>query len=156
MTVIELCNSTLTAIVDDSDAPIVLGIKWGAMRGRKTFYAIATIEGKPTLMHRLLLQVSGRGNHIDHKNGNGLDNRRDNIRECNATQNNINRAIYKNNKVGIKGVNQLRSGRFGARITIHNRLTHIGIFDTAEDAGRAYDKCALFHHGEFANLNFPD
>lgn len=156
MAFIKLENSELVAIVDDLDANVLVNIKWNAFKGRKTFYAAATIGGKLMLMHRFLLCINGRHNHIDHKNGNGLDNRRENIRVCNSTQNNINRGVYKNNRVGIKGVSLFKNGKFGARITIGGKLSHIGTFDTAEDAGKAYDKCARLHHGEFANINFPD
>ena len=156
MAEIKLTNSSSVAIIDDSDKGIVDKFKWRAVKGRNTYYAASTIDGKPVLMHRMILGIKGRYNHVDHKNGNGLDNRRENIRLCSCSQNNINRPKYKNNRAGIKGVNTFKNGKFGARITIGGKLIHLGTFSTSEEAGRAYDKFARIHHGEFANLNFSD
>ncbi len=155
MALIKLTNSDLFAVVDDCDTILLSKMNWSACKGRKTFYAYASINGKRVLMHRLILRVTGSKNHVDHKNGNGLDNRRENLRVCTITENNINRGAYKNNRVGLKGVNPFKNGKFGARITIGGKLSYLGIFNTAEDAGKAYDKAAKIYHGEFANLNFP-
>lgn len=104
MAEIKLTNSNSVAVIDDADKGIVDKFKWRAVKGRKTYYAASYINGKLVLMHRMILGIKGRHNHVDHKNGNGLDNRRENIRPCTYSQNNINRPMYKNNRAGIKGV----------------------------------------------------
>ena len=145
-----------TVLYDECDAFLIKNKKWWVHRGKKTFYAITLIDGKPTLMHRFLLKSDCLGKSVDHKNGNGLDNRRENIRVCTALQNNMNRSAFKNNSVGIKGVCVTGSGRYMARITIKSRCIYIGTFNTNEDAAAAYDLEAKKRFGEFAKLNFPE
>jgi hypothetical protein len=93
---------------------------------------------------------------VDHANGNGLDNRRSNLRLATGTQNNANRRLASNSTSGFKGVNLYkRTGRWRAHIAIHRQQKHLGYFRTAEEAARAYDIAALALFGEFALINFP-
>src|SRR3990167_9841185 len=107
MKIIELtkCQKSL---IDDEDFEIVNGIKWFCLSVEKLSYAATNVKlsnGKSTLllMHRLIL-----GNHsgitIDHINGNGLDNRKSNLRFCTHAQNMANRKTPTTNKSGYKGV----------------------------------------------------
>jgi len=101
-------------------------------------------------MHVLIL---GRGSHFsDHRNGNRLDNRRDNLRPATRSQNNANRCGW--SSTGFKGVKR-QGRRFVARLMANKHPIHIGSFDTAEDAAKAHDRAALEHFGEYARLNFP-
>lgn len=83
-------------------------------------------------------------NELDHINRNKLDNRIENLRECNSSQNAANRRSNKK----YKGVSKCLNGKFKAQITL-------GTFDTAEEAAKKYDEILYKIHGEFALLNFP-
>lgn len=103
-------------------------------------------------LHRFI--AGGPAGHpVDHRNGDGLLNTRENLRVASYGQNAANRAG--SSLSGYKGVTQIRA-RFRARITIDGEETHIGQFGTAEEAARAYDKAAYGLFGEFAWLNFRD
>jgi hypothetical protein len=105
-------------------------------------------------MHNHILHCSS-GEIGDHKNGNTLDNRRENIRKCTVSQNNSNR-IPKKGHCGFKGVSlDKRRSTWVAWIAADKKKIYVGSFTTPERAARAYDQAALIHHGEFARLNFP-
>jgi hypothetical protein len=102
-------------------------------------------------MHRLLLSVESE---IDHANGNGLDNRRCNIRPATRSLNLANRASP-GSRSGFRGVtpaNQ-KNGRWVARIKINGKTHFLGTFDTPEEAARAYDARARLAFGDFARTN---
>jgi len=87
---------------------------------------------------------------IDHRNLDSLDDRWDNLRLATKTQNRQNQGLKRINSTGYKGV-YLQSNRWIAQI----RKQHIGCFNTAEEAARAYDIKAEEFYREFARLNFP-
>lgn len=148
------------ARIDPSDAEIVarhswrLGVDGGTKRKK---YAMTTVGEKSILMHRLIMDPR-QGFEIDHINGDGLDNRRSNLRVCTRKQNQQNMRTRRSNRVSrFKGVAYYRHGksRWGARIGIDGKDIHLGMFSTEEGAARAYDKAARQHFGEFAQPNFP-
>lgn len=154
MAEIKLENSTSVAIIDDTDKEIIDKFRWRAAKGKNTQYAVTRMNGTTVLMHRFILRASGRNKFVDHKNGNGLDNRRDNIRVCTPSENNRNKRIYKNNTSRMKGVTALTNGKFISRIRTGEGLIYLGTFKSLEDAAIAYDNAAKAHHQEFAYLNF--
>lgn len=87
---------------------------------------------------------------LDHKDGNGLNNRADNLREATKAQNAYNSGPRSDNKTGFKGVRRLASGRFEARIKAAAGQRYIGRFATALEAAAAYAGAAERLHGEFA------
>lgn len=92
---------------------------------------------------------------IDHRNGNGLDNRKQNLRLAAQQQNLWNRRVRNDSSTGVKGITRVNS-RWRARIKVNERAVHLGYFDTQEDAGRAYDAAARKFYGEFACTNYEE
>jgi len=133
--------------VDDQDFSKVFGLSFRRIKGRHTYYAYCDRKG---YLHRLLLGITDKEIQIDHIDGNGLNNRRDNLRIATNTQNQHNREA----KHQYKGVDYLpEKNKWMARITVEGKQLYIGIFDTPEQAAEAYNKRAIHHFGEFAKLN---
>lgn len=94
------------------------------------------------------------GMHVDHINGDGLDNRRENLRVCSPMQNLWN-SKKQTNTSGFKGVTKRASDKaFIARIRVNYKLISLGSFADPIDAAKAYDAAARAHFGEFARTNF--
>jgi hypothetical protein len=140
------------ALVDDEDYERVSRLSWRARRDKKTWYAETGSAEQAIFMHTFILGLSA-GPETDHKDGNGLNNRRENIRPATRSNNCMNRKGWSKN--GFKGVYRVtNSSRWGARIQAAGRMIQIGCYDSPEAAARAYDIAALRYHGEFARLNF--
>jgi len=146
----------LVAIIDAEDAPLITGMTWYARprsgRDETSFYAVSQSGGRQIYMHRLIMKAPA-GLVVDHVDGNGLYNRRRNLRLCLQAENVRNRQTK--SKSGLRGVQQTRAG-WRARISGPAGTVHIGTFDCPIAAARAYDQAALQCHGEFAILNFGD
>ncbi|MEG3175800.1 HNH endonuclease [Sphingomonas sp. RB3P16] len=91
---------------------------------------------------------------IDHRNTVRDDNRIKNLRVCLPVENAKNRALYKNNSSGFKGVSWVaRYGKWGVQIHINGGSKFKGYFDSPADAAAAYDQAALENFREFARTN---
>src|SRR5437868_4132855 len=99
---IPLANG-LAAYVNEEDSELVSGIKWRLMRTQGKMYARGTTGGDRVLMHRLLLKASPP-DFVDHIDGNGLNNRRDNLRIATCTQNRWNAKTSARSLSQYKGV----------------------------------------------------
>jgi hypothetical protein len=147
-------------MVDEIDSDL-LAFKWHSHAGKKTHYAgrdIRLSDGKKykELLHRV---ISGRVGHvgaIDHKNGHGLDCRRENLRPATTAQNAFNRRKDAGTLSRFKGVtfNKDRQ-KWQAQIKFNYRNKYLGLHADECDAARAYDSAAAELFGEFAVLNFP-
>ena len=145
----------LHAILDETDRDLVERFEWWAHEnGCGSVYARTVIyDGRwrrNVFMHRLLLGEPRT--RIDHRNGDGLDNRRHNLRLATASQNAANMRP-KGGSSQFKGVKRTRSGSWAARITIDYRQLHIGTFGDELVAAAAYDIYAAALFGEFARPN---
>lgn len=146
------------ALVDDEDYNMVSQYKWSCRNnGSDNLYAVRTTKDKKSIyMHRQILKVCNKNTHVDHINGNSLDNRKCNLRTCSNEQNRRNSKLNKRNKVGYKGVRTRDNiNKFAAYINYKGRFYHLGYYDTAIEAAKARDKKAIELHGKFAKLNFP-
>lgn len=155
----------LVALVDDDDAPTVRAYTWAAMRGPRTWYAhrngIRRPDGRYAgqLMHTLLTGWP----RVDHLNGNGLDNRRPNLRPASASENARNSRKRQGATSRYKGVHWSKRRRgWIAKIYVPKvgsgrlaRPVELGCFDAETAAAHAYDDAARSHFGPFAALNFP-
>lgn len=139
-------------MVDDEDYSLLSLVKWRACRPNKTtWYAYTCIANKHVAMHRILLKPS-KEFLVDHKDCNGLNNQKSNLRICGKIENAQNSRIRKTNRYGFKGI-CLTRGRFQAVIFKNKQRMHLGTFDTPEEAALAYDRAAIEHFGEFARVN---
>lgn len=152
----------LRALVDDDDYEELSKYKWCASPLRyNTSYALRNVyipgkSPKTIFMHNVILNPK-KGELVDHIDGDGLDNRKTNLRICTNTQNQWNKPMQSNNKTGYKGVSYYKtSKKWKAKVVANGVVYHLGTFDSPELAGRAYDKGAQEYHGEFARLNFPE
>lgn len=147
----------LTALVDDEDYKRLSdGYKWQARYNSDGIkvYASRTRDKKTEIMHRIILKITDRSLHVDHINGDGLDNRKENLRICDRAKNGQNRIKHKMGTSNFKGVSwHKRSEKWQSRITIDKKTKNLGSFDSEIDAATAYNEAALLHFGEFALLN---
>lgn len=140
------------AIIDSDDAERVNQYSWSLVsKGRPR----ARVNGKKTYLHRLILNAP-EGAWVDHVNGDPLDNRRINLRFCNANTNAKNRGRNKKSKAGFKGVRwHAATQKWGVSIRSDNKEYWLGVFVDRVAAAITYDRAALRLHGEFARTNFP-
>ncbi len=149
------------ALVDDDDYEKLSRHKWNVTKSRNTFYAGRTdrTTGRKLniKMHREILGLTQYdGKLSDHKNRNGLDNRKNNLRIATFSLNNYNRKKNKNNTSGYRGVRWYpRNKKWCAFIRINCEKKYLGIFRNIVDAAKAYDTSAIQYWGENAILNFP-
>lgn len=132
------------AIVDDVDFEHLSKRPWSFAEG----YAVRR-QGKKTLrMHREVIGARS-GMLVDHRNGNTLDNRRENLRECSYGHSVLNTRAHSRSKTGVKGVVRFRD-KYRATIQFRGKWKHIGLFETLEAAKEAYMDASLEMHGAFS------
>lgn len=148
------------AIVDDEDFEWLNEHKWYAARNERNWYAHRgeNRNGKVTIfrMHREILSLThGDTRESDHKNRNGLDNRKSNLRIATHAQNQHNREGLKDCSSKYKGVYWRKDrNRWVAIIRQNGKVKKIGSFRDEVDAAKTYDRKAKQVHGEFAFTNF--
>lgn len=143
---------TMKCYIDDCDYESIKDYKWHISKGKTGFYARSNIKGKKTLMHRYLMNFPQNG--VDHKNSNGLDNRRDNLRNCSQSENLMNLRKRKTATSIYKGVNFNKAlKKYASRIQRDKKQIHLGYFETEDQAAVAYNMAAVKYFGEFARPN---
>jgi hypothetical protein len=146
-------SNGMVAVVDDLDHEELSKFIWHFSGG----YAVRKIPTAPfsISMHREIIGAEA-GQEVDHRNWDGLFNCRENLRICTHAENQSNRGPNSRNSTGYKGVSPHKAtGKFQAKIVHNLRPIHLGYFDDAESAARAYDEAALQYHGSFSYQNFP-
>ena len=140
-------------LVDDDDFEWLSKVKWHYTSCGYAARAVRLSKNKTILirMHRNIL-IPPKEAQIDHINGNGLDNRKSNLRICDKTQNQGNRRKIKKAKSKYKGV-ALNKGKWVSYIKDGPKIRHLGRFIREEDAALAYNFAALGYFGEFARMN---
>ena len=148
------------ALVSDEDFDELSKWKWYAARARNTFYArrkewLGNDKERDIYMHRQILGLD-LASSVDHRDGDGLNNTRDNLRPASNRENLTNRSAQSNNTSGYKGVSWYAPrGTWQMRVRSNGKLKS-GYYKTKEAAARAYDAAAREMHGEFARLNFKE
>jgi hypothetical protein len=148
------------AIVDPEDYYALSKYNWFAVPSGSIYYAMRNDfvghKYAPVSMHRQIMSVP-KWLVVDHINGNGLDNRRDNLRGITAAQNRFNRRKRAKASSKFKGVCWHKlSERWMVNISANRHRIFLGYFDNEIEAAKAYDEAAKQYHGEFARLNFTE
>lgn len=151
------------AIVEDQDFDLVNQFKWRLLekKSEKMLYAVREQhlgpgKSRSVLMHRLIMNTP-KNLEVDHRDSNGLNNLRSNLRCCTHSKNGKNLRMKKNNTSGFKGVKFYkqvkRTGVWSAKITVDYKQLYLGSRSTAQEAAALYDAAAIRHFGEFAKTN---
>lgn len=137
-------------IIDVEDVAKVKQYHW-IKSGR---YVMSRTYGNTEYLHRLIMQPS-KNYVIDHINGDGLDNRKNNLRICkqqNNTQHNL--KLRDKNTTGVVGVRLYKpNGKYIARIVVNGKTVHLGYFANIDDAIDARLKAEKKYFGEYAGIN---
>ena len=146
----------LIAICDPEDVPLLGGVTWSASTLGRNSYAhrwVRLPDGTKVnvRMHRVICPPAA-GEVIDHLNGDGLDNRRSNLRSSTHALN-IHRSRRAGKISGFKGVSRTRGGKWEARLKFGQVRLRKGPFATASEAAKAYDDLATANIGEHAGTN---
>lgn len=147
------------ALVDDEDFLRVSSFAWQAINnGDGNWYARRSyprVYGQPRrteYLHQFLMPGCVL---VDHKNGNGLDNQKSNLRAASPSQNNANSRKKRAASSKFKGVSwSVRVGQWAAQLVARKKHYWLGYFESEDAAARAYDSAARQHFGDFANVNF--
>jgi hypothetical protein len=160
---LRLCDGYY-AMVDDEDIDMLDKFSWHRRSNKYTSYAMGAIKingkFKCIFMHRLIMNCPNNM-VVDHIDGNGLNNQKDNLRICTLGEN-LRNAKKHTGLLQYKGVviNRYMTKKYGLRIryiaslVLHGRRIKLGNYDTERGAAKAYDRGAVLYFGEFARLNF--
>ena len=138
-----------TLIFDKEDYQKIKGITWCLKVYRKNKYAVGRckIRGKVVSFHKQILKTN---KVIDHINGNGLDNRRVNLRECTHRENIRNQVNRKTKGVYLRK----DTGKWQAQIMVDYKHISLGCYTTKKEAVEAYKVGKIKHHKEFTGVSY--
>jgi hypothetical protein len=163
MKTIELTKGYFST-VDEKDFDFLSRFSWCAQTHPRTTYAITLYDPgigikKIASMHRIIMG-NPKGFEVDHIDGDGLNNLRENLRICTVSENRRNRRKLDTTLSQYKGVSSQYyvdgkpNRKWKATIRVWNKQIHIGSFCNEVDAAIAYDNAAREYFGKFARTNF--
>lgn len=153
---IPLMHDAGYALIDAADLDLITDRHWSLYENHRNgwkskHYAVASINKRAVYMHQIIMGALG----VDHKNGDGLDNRHVNLRIATVSQNGANSGP-RGGTSPFKGVLWHKNAeKWQAYIQVNYLRRHLGYFDDEMEAAQAYDAAAREAWGEFAYLNFP-
>lgn len=139
------------AIVDAADWPATMKHKWTAYQYHRTWYAVRGL--KKVYMHRWLLDAP-KNTVVGHLNGDGLDNRRMNLRLLSNAECQYKQRLHTRGSSQYRGVHLTKYGRYVATYNTEHKGKYIGTFENEEDAAHAYDDTVRELWGDLARTNF--
>src|SRR5574343_1897382 len=153
--IISKTHGSLQISVDDEDYEYLSKYKWSIYKRGSTYYCVSSISGKHRQIHRFILEHHSNNLEnmvVDHINGNGLDNRKENLRICTIAQNIMNSSKRKGVTYSkFKGVTWDKMDKtWIAYIMFNRKRIHIGCFKSEIEAACAYNVAAIKYFGEFA------
>ncbi len=152
-------TSGAVCFVDPDDIDLVSHVVWSEVKSLRTSYAYGFLPGSEVrLFMHVLLMGQRDGFMVDHRDGNGLNNVRSNLRWATSSQNQANKRHQRGNSNPYKGVwpPTGEHPHWRAGITCDGVRYYLGNFATPEEAALAYDRKAKELFGEFAKLNFEE
>lgn len=161
MKLIELTKGYRTKVSDvDHIRLLALGEWYACPQKNGRVYAKKKINKRTIAMHRFLMGVTDPKMDVDHKDHDGLNNMRSNLRVVSMSLNNMNarKRVGKNIRSKYKGVayRKNRAKKWFARIHVGKQVVYLGAYSTEEEAALAYNSAALKHFGNQAYINIVD
>uniref|UniRef100_A0A6H1ZW63 Putative homing endonuclease n=1 Tax=viral metagenome TaxID=1070528 RepID=A0A6H1ZW63_9ZZZZ len=142
-----LLTQSKVTLVDDEDYNWLSKHKWCAAKSQGRWTAV---RGKPLIRMHSVIMNTPSNLEVDHKDGNGLNNQKYNLRNCTRTQNMQNMKGFS----GYKGVSYIKRDKYYiSNIKYKGKLIYLGCFKVAEEAAKVYNIAATKYFGEFACLN---
>lgn len=140
------------AIIDIEDADFIGQWNWCAYWCVDRYYAKRGSTGKTVKMHRIIAKAP-KNMHVDHIDGDPLNNRKENLRLVSQAENNRNNKMRGCNTSGYKGVCWHKATqKYIARIGVNGKKVHLGVFDDAKVAYRAYCQASEKYHGKYGRV----
>lgn len=146
----------LYAKISDCDYERVSALRWSAQRKRQkqeAYYARRSHEGKALWMHRFIIGAQP-GQVVDHINGDGLDNQRENLRFVTYSENRV-RARTARKSHGFQGISKSSKNRWKVGVTVDGHNYRKSGFFSAEDAAKHHDEIIRTRGADLCRLNFP-
>lgn len=153
MRVIELTRGQV-AYCDNSEYQILIQLNWCLDVHKGKLYARARNKGVLVKMHRFIMRVKDPKIYVDHRDSDGLDNQKKNLRKCTPQQNQYNKGVYKNNTTGSKGVvYHKRNKSWDIQISCDKKRLYLSGFKSKKFASQIYNELAYVLYGSFASFN---
>jgi len=149
-----LLSRSLVATVDEGDYELVSSFSWHGIPAAQRIENWYARTGEGIYMHRLIMSAAS-GEEVDHRDHNGLNNTRGNLRLCTRQQNcaNSNFPLAASGYIGVYWERDRR--KWVAQVTVDYKTIRVGRYSDPIEAARARDSRVREMYGEFAKLNFP-
>lgn len=138
--------------VDREDYEYLSQFQWYLFKSEKWTYAVRSQGDKTIFMHREIMGIIDPKVYVDHRDRNGLNNRKKNLRVGDNRQNQYNVVKKKNSTQKYKCIRETENHKFEVRMRLPDKTRFCKRCDTEEEAVGLYNELALKYHGEFAVL----